>query len=230
MKEKYGAKSVLYIWSDDLVSKNAKGTAVKHEKDRGLEVQGYLLVPLNTMDFYPFLSKALKSNPDYIHCQLPPGSVALVVKQARELGYKGKIGYPSGMPGNMKQWQKIAGLEASMGFIGIMSGREVFSSKGLEMDDLVPKMCPEYTSSDIAYSMQPHILMLAIEKAQSFDPDKILQVLRTAEFHSFLKTPVKASGEKTFGIKNHMTTPLFYSEVVGPNQVKFVKEYQIMTP
>jgi hypothetical protein len=78
--------------------------------------------------------------------------------------------------------------------------------------------------------MGPHILLTAIETAQSFDPDKILQVLRTAEFHSFMKTPVKAGGEKTFGIKNHITIPIPYSVIVGPGQVKYVGEYYIMTP
>jgi branched-chain amino acid transport system substrate-binding protein len=230
MKEKFKAKSVLYVMSDDLVGKNAKENALKREKARGLEVKGYLLVPPGTKDFYPFLSKALKSNPDFLHCKLPPGSVALVVKQARELGYKGKVGYPTGMPGGLKKWQDIAGVEASLGFIAITTPREELSPVGVDMDDLIPKMCPAYGIGDIAYSMQPHVLMKAIEMAQSFDPDKILQVLRTAEFHSYVKTPMKASGEKTYGIKNHMTVPVFYSEIVGPDEVKFVKEYQIMTP
>jgi branched-chain amino acid transport system substrate-binding protein len=231
MKEKYGAKSVLYIMSDDLVGRNAKESAVKSEKDRGLEVKGYLMVPPNTQDFYPFLSKALKSNPDYLHCKIPPGSVALVVKQARELGYKGKISYPTAMPSNLKKWQEIAGVEASIGFIAIAATPvEELSSKGLEMEALVPQMCPAYKGLEIAYPMQPHILMLAIEKAQSFDPDKISQVLRTEEFYSFLKMPVKAGGEKTYGIKNHITAPIFFSEVVGLDQVKFVKGYRINTP
>jgi branched-chain amino acid transport system substrate-binding protein len=230
MKEKYGAESVLYIMSDDLVGKLAKESAVKREKERGLDVKGYLMVPPNTKDFYPFLSKALKSNPDYLHTGLPPGSVALVVKQARELGYKGKIGYPVSMPGNLKKWQEIAGLEASMGFIAMMVSPEESSPLGVESDKYFAKHCPNFKSTDLAYTMGPHILLTAIEKAQSFDPDKILQVLRTAEFHSFMKTPVKAGGEKTFGIKNHITIPIPYSVIVGPGQVKYVGEYYIMTP
>jgi ABC-type branched-subunit amino acid transport system substrate-binding protein len=231
MKEQYGAKSVLYIMSDDLVGRNAKENAVKSEKDRGLDVKGYLMVPPNAQDFYPFLSKALKSNPDYLHCKLPPGSVALVIKQARELGYKGKIGYPTSMPGNLKKWQEIAGIEASMGFVAIASTpMEELTPKGVETEALIPQMCPAYGVNDIAYAMQPHILMMAIEKAQSLDPDKVLKVLRTEEFHSYLKIPLKASGEKTFGIKNHMTVTIPFSIIVGENQIKYLKAYYIMTP
>jgi branched-chain amino acid transport system substrate-binding protein len=230
MKDKFECKSILYILTDDLVGKIAKENALKYEKTRGLEVKGFLMVPPNTTDFYPFLTKALKSNPDYLHCKMPPGSVALVIKQSRELGYKGHVGYPTGMPSGLEKWQGIAGVEASKGFIAITSAPEEYTPLGLEADALIEKMCPQYGLGDIAYSMQPHILMIAIEKAQSFDPDEILKVLRTAEFHSYVKPALKASGEKTFSIKNHMSVPVYFSMVTGPNQFKYIKGYQIMTP
>ena len=230
MREKFECKSVLYILTDDLVGKTAKENALKYEKSRGLEVKGYLMVPPNTKDFYPFLSKALKSNPDYLHCKMPPGSVALVVKQSRELGYKGHIGYPTGMPSGLEKWQGIAGVEASKGFVAITSVPQEYTPLGLESDALIAKMCPQYGLGDIAYSMQPHILLTAIEKAQSFDPDEILKVLRSAEFHSYVKPPLKASGEKTFGIKNHMSVPVYFSMIVGPTQLKYLRGYQIQTP
>ena len=91
-------------------------------------------------------------------------------------------------------------------------------------------MCPAYGVNDIAYAMQPHILMMAIEKAQSLDPDKVLKVLRTEEFHSYIKRPLKASGEKTFGIKNHMTVDIPYNIIVGADKIKYLKAYYIMTP
>lgn len=230
MREKFNCKSVLYIMTDDLVGKLAKESAIKYEKKRGLEVKDFVMVPPRTTDFYPFLSKALKSNPDYLHCKVPPGSAALIVKQSRELGYKGYIGYPTSMPGDMGKWQDIAGVEASKGFVGIMVSPEEFSPLGVEQDRYYEKNCPHFKSTDMAYSMGPHILLMAIEKAQSFDPDEILKVLRTTEFHSFHKIPLRASGERTFGIKNHMTVPVPYSLIVGKNQVKYLGSFQEFTP
>jgi ABC-type branched-subunit amino acid transport system substrate-binding protein len=230
MKNKLGCKSVLYIMSDDLVGKLAKENSIKQEKQRGLEVKGYVMVPPNAKDFYPYLSKALKEKPDYIHCKIPPGSVALVVKQSRELGYKGYIGYPTSMPGNLEKWQRIAGVEASKGFVGIMLSLEEYSPIGLEQNEIYKKICPKYRSTDLAYAMQPHVLALAIEKAQSFDPDEILKVLRTTEFHSFHKVALSAGGEKTFGIKNHMTVPVPYSMIVGPQEVKYLGSTRVETP
>jgi ABC-type branched-subunit amino acid transport system substrate-binding protein len=230
MKDKLACKSILYLFSDDLTGKNAKENAIENEKERGLQVKGYIMVPTSTTDFYPFLTNALRSNPDYIHCKTPVGSIALVVKQARELGYKGYITSPTSMPGDLEKWQGIAGVEASKGFIGIMASPEEYTSLGLEYNALWEQICPKIKSTDLAYSVHAHILMMAIEKAQSFDPDDILKVLRTAEFHSFHKLPLKASGEKTFGIKNHMTVPVPYSTVVGKGQIKYLGSAQMFTP
>jgi ABC-type branched-subunit amino acid transport system substrate-binding protein len=220
------------MFSDDIMGKSDSETARKEEKIRGLEVKGYVLVPPNTQDFYPFLTRELTKNPDYIHSTLPPGSTALVVKQARELGYKGKIGCPTSMPQDQKKWQGIVGIEASKGFVAGLLAREEFSPLGLEYQSVFNKQNPGILLTDMAYPMQSHILLLAIEKAQSFNPDDILKVLRTAEFHSFHKNPVKtgAGGEKTFGIKNHMTVPYPYSMITGENQTQYLGSYQNFTP
>ena len=230
MKENFQCKSVLYVLTDDLVGKIAKENALKHEKSRGLEVKGYLMVPPNTTDFYPFLTKALKTNPDYLHCKMPPGSVALVIKQSRELGYKGHIGYPTGMPSGLEKWQAIAGMEASKGFLALTTPLEEYTPLGIEGDALIKEICPTHGLGDIAYSMQPHILMMAIEKAQSLEPDQILKTLRTEEFHSYVKAALKASGEKTFGIKNHMSVPIYFSQITGLVEFKYVKSYHLSTP
>jgi len=134
------------------------------------------------------------------------------------------------MPSGPEKWQRIVGIEASKGFVAITSVPEEYTPLGLEVDALIEKMCPQYGLGDIAYSMQPHILMMAIEMAQSFDPDEILKVLRTAEFQSYVKPPLKASGEKTFGIKNHMSVPVYFSMVVSLNQLKYLRGYQMITP
>jgi branched-chain amino acid transport system substrate-binding protein len=230
VKEKFGCKSILYLLSDNLDGKLAKEVAIKQEKERGLEVKGYLLTSPNTTDFYPLLTRALKSNPDFMYARVVPGTAALVVKQARELGYKGRIGFPIVMPGDLEKWQEIAGVEASQGFIGVMGDVEEYSPLGREEHKYHEKMCSKYKSTDIAYTMQPHVLCLAIEKAQSLDPDEILKVLRTTEFQSFHKVPLKAGGEKTYGIKNNMDVPIPYSMVIGKNQTQFLGSVAIFTP
>lgn len=230
VREKLGLKSVYYIFADDLTGKTGKEGLAKFEKARGLEVKGTVTVPVSTTDFYPFLGNALKTNPDFILSTTPPGATALIVKQARELGFKGRIGCPSGIPGDIKKWQGIAGIEASKGFIGILLSYEEFSQRGLEYQALRDKKFPDIKSTVMSYPMQTDVLLMAIEKAQSFDPDVIVKVLRTAEFHSLHKLPLRASGEKTYGVKNHISTPVGYSTIVGDDKTEYLGFVEVSTP
>lgn len=230
MKEKFNSRSVLYVLADDMDGKQVRENAIKQAKQKGIEIKEFVMVPPRTTDFYPFLSNALKSNPDFVYCKLPPGSVALVVKQSRELGYKGHIANPSSMPGDLGKWQSIAGVEASKGYIGIMVSPEESSPLGVENEKYFKTHCPSFESTDLAYSIGPHILLQAIEKAQSLDPDEILKVLRATEFMSFHKMSVRAAGEKTYGIKNHMTIPVSFSMITGKDKIQYLGSYKEMTP
>ncbi len=230
VKERFRCKSVLYLLSDNLDGKQAKEVALRQEKERGMQVKGYLLATPDTKDFYPLLTQALKSTPDFLYARLVPGAAALVVKQARELGYKGIIGYPIVMPGDLEKWQEIAGVDASVGFIGVMGDAEERSPIGLAQYKYFQRVCQKYKSTDIAYTMQPHVLALAIAKAQSLQPEEIMKVLRSAEFQSFHREPLKASGEKTYGIKNQIDVPVPYSMITGKNQTKFLASIPIFTP
>jgi branched-chain amino acid transport system substrate-binding protein len=60
-----------------------------------LKIVDYELVPRDTTDFYPILTKVLAQKPDAISVYTPPGQQPIVAKQARELGFKGLILLPS---------------------------------------------------------------------------------------------------------------------------------------
>jgi hypothetical protein len=134
------------------------------------------------------------------------------------------------MPSNLTKWQEIAGIEASLGFVGMMRSPEESSPLGLEMDKYYDQHCPNYKNTDLSHIMGVHIILIAIERAQSFDPDEICKILRTMEFHSFHTMPIRASGEKTYGIKNHITVPVPYSMIVGKGQAKYLGSYKGVTP
>jgi hypothetical protein len=82
----------------------------------------------------------------------------------------------------------------------------------------------------MSYPMQTHVLMMAIQKAQSFDPDEIVTVLQTSEFQSLHKFLLRASGEKTYGVKNHISTPVGYSTIVGEDKTEYLGCVEVSTP
>lgn len=56
------------------------------------QVVGEDYAPMGTKDYYPILSKFIAQKPDLMYTDsAPPGDVALIIKQSRELGYNGII-------------------------------------------------------------------------------------------------------------------------------------------
>ncbi len=68
-------------------------------------------------DFYPFLTKALSKNPDCIFLYGMSEPTAMVVSQARELGFKG--GFLLGSQCKLDEMAKIVSMEALNNSIGV---------------------------------------------------------------------------------------------------------------
>jgi len=230
MKEKFGAKSVFYINSDSEEGHQASRWAEEYKEERGLEVKGFLHTTSFARDFYPILTQVLKTKPDFIMCDLLPGATALFIKQARELGYQGRIVTINNMPSNIARWQKIVGVEASKGFIAFMGDRSERSELGLVNTEYFDKNCPQYRSTDISYVLQPHLILLALEKAQSFDPDVLRETLLNEKFQTLIKIPLATSGKETFGNRQHISVPVEFSQIVGNDEVEFLKSFPYVMP
>ena len=70
-------------------------------------------------DFQPMFTKILKLNPDLIDLgSSPPGTAGLLIRQARELGYKGKFLKTGGA--GPEEIVAVAGKEASEGLISVL--------------------------------------------------------------------------------------------------------------
>ena len=234
MSKNLGAKRALFLCSDDLDGKLDYEYASKNKERWGLEITDLKMVPKGATDLYPFLTEPLKKNPDWIYCKLAIGTTALVVKQARELGYKGYITSPTSMPGKISDWQKIAGVEASQGFIAICDSLtdEGLSPIGKEALVISQKtLWPEgWVLTDRNYNAQFWILKEALEVANTFDPDKLVAVLHS---HTFTRHEtsfsLKFGGEKTYGVPNHTTLPVSFSKMAG-SSVQFLASEYVTSP
>jgi len=82
----------------------------------GWEVVAENCYQFGTTDFYPFLTKFLAENPDAIGFEnSAPGDIALLIKQARELGYTGLLfAANSVLPEFLVE---TAGVESAEGFL-----------------------------------------------------------------------------------------------------------------
>lgn len=93
--------------------------ANKAYKENGFDVIDQQWYEMTQKDFQPQLTRIIGLNPDILDLSAsPPATAGLIVRQAHELGYKGKFVKTSG-PGE-NEIIAAAGKEASEGLIGLL--------------------------------------------------------------------------------------------------------------
>jgi len=173
----------------------------------GLEVVGERIFATGIVDFYPILTPLVAKNPDAITlCGGPAvGDQALMVKQARELGYDGLfIGANHGTEDTLVS---VAGVEYAEGF---MTNAPIYTS------DIFPEAVHQlYYEFEQLYGGVPFELTQylaygavmtykqAMERAGSIDPDAVRAVFDdpTFEFEWFGMPGRQLGGLQTFGIR-----------------------------
>jgi len=155
-------------------------------KQVGVEMVSHQFFTDDTTDFYPVLTKTIAANPDIIVIGLgSPGHVPLVLKQARELGYKGPMGMTQGAVGAPATLVKIAG-EAAENFVWTSpchSDRNFLSKQENEwMDYWLKRWGEPFMQDSFLGYKQFSLWAQAVPKANSLDPDKIAKILETSDF------------------------------------------------
>lgn len=210
-------KTVAFIEPND-----ASGWSVEKDCKRIAEQNGYQVVfsqfyERGTSDFYPLLNKLLVHKPDFIDFTgAPPGDQALIVKQLRELGYKGKTF--AGTTIDPGQFCKIAGVQNAEGHISnthdllgayTTEGQKKYyesyiSIYGQPFDPVTPK-----------YHVYLDILVQAIEKSGSLDPTVVKDTMEKVDTWHTIFGPARFAGQAYYGIKRQIITPIYVSELIG---------------
>ncbi len=198
------------------------GAAIAGATGAGLTLVSEKYYTQGTIDFYPILTNFLRTKPDAIDPgACVPGDQALIVKQARELGFTGHIFQPTYIPLDLQI--KAIGL-ASM--YKISTGMPDFSTEyySTEMRELnrryvVEKARPgEDRMPDCVVHGYSHMMFYkkAIETADSIDTDEVMKVFDDPDFtfERYYVSNAKLGGIETFGIRRQFPHYNPYSEVV----------------
>jgi branched-chain amino acid transport system substrate-binding protein len=119
MKANMTERKVAVINPNDETGWPQTELAVKLFKENGFEVVSSELFERSMKDFQPLLTKVLATKPEIIELSgIAPASTGLIVRQARELGYKGKFSKNSGPA--PQEIVDTAGKDASEGFIALL--------------------------------------------------------------------------------------------------------------
>ena len=119
MRDHLKERRVVIINPNDETGWDQGQFAEKQFKDNGFTVLSNEVYERSTKDFQPILTKIIGLNPDLIDLGGgPPATAGLIVRQARELGYKGKIVKTSGP--SVKEIIAAAGNEGAEGVLNLI--------------------------------------------------------------------------------------------------------------
>ena len=162
-------------------------------------------------DFNPVLLRMLAQKPDIISVNASPaGSVGLIIKQARELGFKGRFIH-------------IGQVDTSV--VSNIAGKA--NVEGMWVHGFVQKPLPEkvkvwqarytakygeWNATSVDFANPAFAFVAAVKKAQSLDPKKIGDALHTIEFDN-LWGKAHFGGEEYYGVANQIIYAMPFSEV-----------------
>ena len=178
-----------------------------------LEIVFDEFAPGDTTDFVPILTRILSKNPDIIDiANWDPGVRGLLVKQARQLGYKGPMYLVTPDIANLKSvagWENCEGLYFAPYEVELTPGQKKFKA------DYIEKYGEENWIGSIAYAFYdwPHWLTQAIEEAQSFDTEAICAQLEKMKTTSIYGEPAYFAGQGFYNINRIPMYPFAIGQV-----------------
>lgn len=149
----------------------------KQLKGSGVQVLDEIFFERGATDFVPFVTKLLAKNPDMITCGgSPPGSIALIAKQARGMGYKGVISNVSiTAAGDIVP---VVGKEVVEGIISTAKALEPpLSKKIIDLPNREKAKFGQVAASSYDFYTHATVIAEAIERAQSLDTTDVKKVL-----------------------------------------------------
>jgi branched-chain amino acid transport system substrate-binding protein len=220
-------KKVAILAPDDPGLLDAKKLCEKTIKERGMEIVFNELFTIGTEDFYPLLTKALAKKPDAIDCvvSIIPWAAG-VINQSRELGFKGPI-YAPCIFGDINILNKV--LKKEYAYDIFHGGPDVLSDKMLPIVKDLRKLWEQKKTGP--FQMEGVIvldglvpLLQGIEKAQSLDPDKVVDTLENMKSVDTIWGKGKMGGMEIFGINHVVIRPITLSRIMhGKVEFDFLK-------
>lgn len=204
--KKFGVKTMAITSTDDETGLVQAEDSEREAAKLGLKITDKVFAPRGTTDFTPMLTKLIAKNPDAIDFGAWAGTDGpTIVKQAKELGYKGKylLSYAQSMPTVMK----IAGDYADgVLFFQIYAAdptaratrfRERYEQKYKEPFDALV-----WRNADVLAMFKQ-----AIEASRSLDPAVVKEAFRAVKLDGVFG-PVRIGGKSYYGIDAQILYPM----------------------
>ena len=218
-KNKPEMKSVAQIDPNDETGWFSQKLLKEQYQGAGYKVVSSELFERSLKDFQPVLTRIIATKPDIIELgTTPPGTAGLVIRQARELGFKGqfvKIGGP-GVP----QIVAAAGKEFAEGLI-CYAAADVTTASYKNLETQYAKVLkPPMNEFTVYFYDVARMLLDSIQAAGTVDDtDKIRAALDKATPYKGIQGPIRWGGMKAYGVNHQILTPTFIGMIKNGEQV-----------
>jgi branched-chain amino acid transport system substrate-binding protein len=207
-------KTVATVDTNDSSTRNASSQFAERAEGAGLSVATSIHVTTGQADFRGALTGLLAKKPDLIYLSTFFNDGALVVKQARQLGYAGQfIGIDALLS---DEFGKIAGADAAEGVVADTLGLSPEKNPGAA--DFVKAYTGEYgTAPDSSASQTYDAVMTLIDawkRAGSADRKAIIKAIRKTSFDG-------VSGHISFDENGDIRDPQVGIEVVKDGKFEY---------
>ena len=175
-----------------------------------------------TADFNPVLTRMLATNPDFLAVEnWDPSANALMIKQARELGFKGGVHL---VTPDIPTLMEIAGVK---NINDVYCDPEPFTwTPGMQKfkDDYIAAFGEKNWPGANIMQLRDALYWIteAIEATQSFDNEKVIKHMEKVKMKSIFGEPAFLGGSQLFGIARIPVYPAF---VCVLKDGKFVEAY-----
>ena len=209
--EKLNAKRVAFLGPNDELGKNdAKAIKAEAEKMKaqGVSFVGDEYYERGARDFGPALLRLIAQKPDIIDTDgSPTGSIALIAKQARELGYNGYFVNSTAVL-EAKAISDIAG-KAGENIIALRIWANPPTKLYTELAERHQKKYGEAAPGTLWETYgAARWLVDTITKAGTFDTKQVADALSRSSYANHPFGPASWGGEKTYGIKRQIVIPI----------------------
>jgi len=218
LKDVKGVKSISFVARDESDAKNQQVEGVAAAKALGLKViaDNDSYEP-GTLDFMPIMTKIVMGKPDAIVLSgVAPSDAPLLIKAARDLGFKGTISTETGQ--DAKILAQIAGNKAN-GFLSV-GGASTPSIQSDYMKQFVKdykKRVGEWNdeAGTKVYALEMILAVLKKHPMAMNDVEVFKKAMPTFKMNNpFVKTKtiLQFVGNKDFGRKSQVGVPLIVNE------------------
>ena len=203
MLEHYGKenlKTAAFIGPDDQDGYDCHFSYERLMKYYGVEMKGVEYFNWEDTDFYPIVTKTLKTKPAFIVTSpSPPGITASIVKAAREMGYEGPICSPAAS--ETKTILEVAGEYANDVVLPVTCVEPVTESQRQIRERFLNRF-GDFNALAGNYSWWIYALAQAFEDAGTHEDTKaVADALANVVLEDTYVGKVTWEGEKSFGIK-----------------------------